>query len=132
MFSKIIKNLDSKTLTFFLQIYSNIFKYLNIFRYLNKIRIFSWWANNILYSIRSIFIRRIIFNIQFVPTLQFTTAHLNMNHTPLKSLKKYWQKIIYFDLSAKSYLNISKQCKTITNIEYEIVKISNNQIFNMN
>ena len=61
------KNFGFQILYIFLQIYSNIFEYSNIFRYLNNIRIFSWWANNIRYSIRSIFIRRIIFDIRFVP-----------------------------------------------------------------
>ena len=61
----VFKNFGFRNLFIFLQNYSNIFKYSNIFRYSNNIRIFSWWANNIQYSIRSIFIRRIIFDIRF-------------------------------------------------------------------
>ena len=63
----VCKNFGSQNIYIFLQIYSNIFEYSNIFRYSNNIWIFSWWANNIWYSIRSIFSRQIIFDIWFDP-----------------------------------------------------------------
>ena len=63
---RVCKNLGFKKIYNFVQIYSNIFEYSNILRFSNNIRIFSCWPNNIRYSICSIFIRKIIFNIRFV------------------------------------------------------------------
>ena len=82
----VCKNFGFQNIYIFWQIYLNIFEYSNIFRYSNNIRIFSWWANNIRYLICSIFIKRIIFDIRFVPKKIFVST-LNQAHSKFSQNK---------------------------------------------